>query len=317
MGESPMPPKKSLKPPIPQSLNLKLPPVGYNGHRVTTHSLFRPEDLAGADAQGAAERYCLGCGYNLRGLAGARCPECGRNIDRHEHDGLNAPWVHRSRLGVMAAYWQTAALVTFRPGDFAARFYWPRVRFHGSHLFRWWTVGWAGGSIVLAAAAMAWRLGMGPFGLAVLCGALAPSAALFVYGATELAGFFVGPRLASDTSEEVFRAQMINDYASAALAWTPVPAVVLCAGIAAGRLFAAPVDQVLFLVSAALAAWVGVLWLGGVLVLFGRSLGLGAGLLVLAAVMFPVRFVGLAILTALFIFAPLACAVSGLMSFAR
>jgi hypothetical protein len=297
--------------------SLQSPPVGYNGRRVTTHSLFQPQDVVGADAQADPERYCFGCGYNLRGLPATRCPECGRNIDRHEHDGLHAPWVHRHRLGVMAAFWQTAALVTFRPGDFAARFDWPRVRFHGSHLFRRYTVACAAGAIVLAAAAVACRQGMGLVGQAILCGALAPSALLFVYGATELAGFFVGPRLASDTSEEVFRAGMVNDYASAALAWTPLPAGVLCAGVAAGRLFAGPVDQVLFLVAAALAAWVGVLWLGGVLVLVGRSLGVGTGLLVLAAVLFPVRFVGLAILTALFIFAPLACAVGGVMSFAR
>src|SRR4051812_39955678 len=262
------------------------------------------------------DAYCFGCGYNLRGLAGGRCPECGRAIDPQEHGGVDAPWVHRHRIGELRAFWKTAALATFRPAEFAGRFHWPRVRFHGSHTFRWWTVAWAAASVVVAAAALAWRYRFTATSQVVIAGALAPSALLFMYGATELAGFFTGPRLPSDASEEVFRAQMVNDYASAALAWSPVPALVLCAGVAAGRLFAGPVDQVLFLVAGALAAWVGVLWVSGVLVLFGKALSLGTGVIVLAAIFVPVRFAGMAILTALFIFAPLACAVGGLISLA-
>ena len=281
---------------------------------MTTHSAFQPADVSDNEA---SEQYCLDCGYNLRGLPGARCPECGRAIDHHEHDGLQAPWVHRRRIGLLAAYWQTAALVTFRPGDFAGRFHWPRVRFHGSHTFRVWTVAWAAGAIVVAAAAVAWRFGVPPAGVVILAAALAPSAAVLMYGATELAGFFAGPRLPSDTSEEVFRANLVNDYASAALAWTPVPAAVVCAAVAAGKLVAGPADQVLFLLAGALAAWIGVLWVGVVLVLFGRALSIGPGILVLAAVFFPVRFAGLVLLTTLFVFAPLACAAGGLISLVR
>jgi hypothetical protein len=51
-----------------------------------------------------------------------------------------------------------------------------------------------------------------------------------------------------------------------------------------------------------------------VLVLFGRALSLGRGILVVAAVFFPVRFAGMVVLTTLFVFAPLACAVGGLIS---
>lgn len=279
---------------------------------MTTHSVVQTPDFAEAEA----ERHCLACGYNLRGLTGGRCPECGRVIDRHEHDGFRAPWVDRHRIGVLTAYWQTAALVTFRPGEFAGRFHWPRVRFHGSHEFRLWTIAWAAGALVIAAAAVAWRFGMSSTGLAVLLGALAPSTLLFLYGATELAGFFTGLRLPSESSEEMFRARMINDYASAALAWMPLPAAVVCAAVAAGRLFGHHADQVLFLLAGVLTAWVGVLWLGGVLVLFGRTLSLRRVVLVLAAVVFPVRFAGMMILTTLFIFAPLACAVGGLISLA-
>jgi hypothetical protein len=280
---------------------------------VTTQSLFQPVDVVDEEP----ECYCVGCGYNLRGLEGGRCPECGRPIDRHEHDGLDAPWVHRRHIGAVPAFWQTAALVTFRPGDFARRFQWPRVRFHGSHLFRLWTVSVAAAALVAAALAVAWRYSVGGVGMTVLAGAVAPSAMLLMYGATELAGFFTGPRLPSDTSEEVFRAHLVNDYASAALAWTPAPAAVLVAGVAAGRLLPGPVDQAAFLLAGALAAWIGVLWVGGVLVLFGRALSLRTAVLVIAAVFFPVRFAGLVVLTSLFVFAPLACAVGGLISLVR
>lgn len=282
---------------------------------MTTQSLFQFGDVSAQVRADDAERYCLGCGYNLRGLSDSRCPECGRAVDVHEYDGLRAPWVERRRIGAMAAYWQTAALVTFRPGDFVGRFHWRRVRFHGSHTFRLWTVGWAAAAVVVAVGALAWHLGgVGATGLAVLAAALAPSAVVFAYGATELAGFFIGPHMPSDTSEELFRARMINDYASAALAWTPVPAAVLLLAVAAGKAADSPADEVLFLLSGALAAWVGVLWLGGALVLFGRALDLGPGALLLSAVIFPVWFAGVAVLTTLFVFAPLACAVGGLIS---
>ena len=39
-----------------------------------------------------------------------------------------------------------------------------------------------------------------------------------------------------------------------------------------------------------------------------------AGALLLAAIFFPLRFGGMAVLTVLFVFAPLACAVGGLIS---
>jgi hypothetical protein len=275
---------------------------------VTTHAAFHPVENS--------ERFCLDCGYNLRGLAGGRCPECGRVIDTHEHEGLRAAWVDRNRIGALAAYWRTAAVVTFRPGEFAGRFHWPRVRYHGSHVFRLWTVGWATAAVTFCTAALAWRANVSAAAAVILIGAMVPAAALFLYGATELAGFFAGPRLPSDTSEELFRARMTSDYASAALAWTPVPAAVCCAGIVAGKVSGGLMEDLLLLLAAALAAWVGVLWLTGVLVLFGRALALRPPVLALAAVFFPVRVAGLAVLVALFVFAPLACGIGGLISLA-
>ena len=270
----------------------------------------------GAHKARDADVYCLGCGYNLRGLEedGGRCPECGRPMDAREHAGVRSPWVDRHRNGVLAAYWHTVLLVTFRPLDFARRFDWPRVRYHGSSRFRRLTVASASAAALLAAAAIAWHLQVTAAGMVVLLGAMVPSAALFFYGATELGGFFIGPRLPTDSSEERFRARIVNDYASAALAWLPAPATLVLLGAAAERIWHGPPSQWLFAAAAALAAWVLVLWATDVLVLFGNALSLGRGALLLAGVFFPVRFAGVAVLTVLFIFGPLACAVGGLVA---
>ena len=279
---------------------------------MSTHSLIHPQDVA--ETADSGDRFCLGCGYSLRGLAGARCPECGRAIDAEDYEGLRAPWVERKRIGGMAAYWRTAALVTFRPGEFAGRFQWPQVRYHGSHVFRLWTIGWGMGAIVLCAAALGWRANVTAAGAVVVLGAMLPAAAALLYGATELTGFFTGPRLPSDTSEDVFRARMIGDYASAALAWTPLPAAVCCVGVAVGKLLAGPADELLLMTAAALGVWVGLMWLANVLVLFGRALSLGPPALTLAAILLPVRAAGLAVLVALFVFAPIACGIGGMIS---
>ena len=271
------------------------------------------------DTSRAADVYCLGCGYNLRGLsgegeAGGRCPECGRPFEAREYAGVRSPWVDRHRVGATAAYWQTVLLVTFRPLDFARRFDWPRVRFHGSSKFRRLTVAWATAAALLAAAALALHYQLTAAGVVVLLGAILPSAALFFHVATELAGFFVGPRLPTDNSEEGFRARIMNDYASAALAWLPLPAVIVWLAVAAERLFPGTVAPWFFAGAAALTGWVLVLWATDVLILFGAALALGRGALVLAGVFFPIRFGGVAVMTVLFIFAPLACAVGGLVA---
>lgn len=285
---------------------------GYNYLVVTTHT-FRPlAQVALDDREG--DRYCLGCGYNLRGLADGRCPECGRDFDVHEHGGLRAPWVDRRRLGTFVAFWATAALVTFRPVDFAGRFNWPRVRYHGSHVFRFWVLLHATAATTVAAAAVAWHYRATAVETAVVLGAIVPSAACFFYGATELWAFFTGPRLPTDRSEEMFRARLVNDYASAAVAWLFLPSVLVVLGAAAGRLTPLPTDRFLFLLAGALTAWIGVLWFGDVMALFGKALSLRNTTLVVAAVLFPVRCAGVAVLTAIFVFAPVACCVGGFIS---
>jgi hypothetical protein len=286
------------------------------GREAELHAAGASRDDEGHDRDGA-DCYCPGCGYDLRGLAHDRCPECGRVARRGDRCGVRLPWTQRARLGTAEAFWRTAALVTFRPDEFAARFHWQHVRHHGSAGFRRRTVACAAAASVLAAAGFAWHARLSAHATSVLLGALLPSALAFFYAATELAGFFAGPRPPSDTSEEGFRAAIVNDYASAALAWTPLPALLACAGAAAARADLSPgpaAADYLFSLALLCCAAIAVLWLADVLAVFGRALSIGPAGLFLAAVVFPLRFAGLAVLTAVFVFLPLACCVGGLIS---
>ena len=57
--------------------------------------------------------FCPTCGYNLRGLTGNRCPECGGDIEAYRQRGSLLPWVYRDRIGRFRAFWKTVWLVTF------------------------------------------------------------------------------------------------------------------------------------------------------------------------------------------------------------
>ena len=55
----------------------------------------------------ADELLCPACGYDLRALAGDRCPECGLSIDREQLKESSVPWVHRRSIGRVRAYTRT------------------------------------------------------------------------------------------------------------------------------------------------------------------------------------------------------------------
>jgi len=76
--------------------------------------------MTDAATQGlAADRFCESCGYNLRGLTGDRCPECGSEFDPDALPIAQIPWLRRSRIGVWKAYWQTVFAVILHPIQFA------------------------------------------------------------------------------------------------------------------------------------------------------------------------------------------------------
>src|ERR1700677_3327854 len=52
-----------------------------------------------------ADRFCIACGYNLRGLSSEQCPECGLRFDAA--DGSAIAWEYRKEIGAVRAFWRT------------------------------------------------------------------------------------------------------------------------------------------------------------------------------------------------------------------
>jgi len=57
------------------------------------------------------DRFCIGCGYNLRGLNSEQCPECGLRIDTAL--GSEIAWEARNEIGIRRAFWRTMMRGTF------------------------------------------------------------------------------------------------------------------------------------------------------------------------------------------------------------
>jgi hypothetical protein len=53
----------------------------------------------------ADERFCIACGYNLRGLSSEQCPECGLRIDAA--GGSAIAWEGRREMGTVRTFWRT------------------------------------------------------------------------------------------------------------------------------------------------------------------------------------------------------------------
>jgi len=81
-----------------------------------------------------SELYCIQCGYNLRGLASNRCPECGTPTAHSASTVI--PWQQRKALERIRTFWRTLVLATFRPGKLATASQMP-VDFSASRRFRW------------------------------------------------------------------------------------------------------------------------------------------------------------------------------------
>ena len=82
------------------------------------------------------ELFCPGCGYSLRGIASANCPECGLAIDRSEASVSRIPWEHRRRIGYFRAYWRTLRM----PATSVARDVIRPVNYRDARLFQCITV---------------------------------------------------------------------------------------------------------------------------------------------------------------------------------
>ncbi|HEX8523109.1 MAG TPA: zinc ribbon domain-containing protein [Tepidisphaeraceae bacterium] len=67
-----------------------------------------------------ADLFCPHCGYSLRGITSARCPECGSAIDWDAVTKSTISWIHRKRIGRWKAYVRTAAVAIRDPKQLAA-----------------------------------------------------------------------------------------------------------------------------------------------------------------------------------------------------
>lgn len=102
-----------------------------------------------------AEVYCPDCGYDLRGLTGQNCPECGFALAVVRSRESQIPWVHRRRLGLLRAYWQTVRLVERWPRRFCLEMVRP-VSYGDAQAFRWWTFLLAYVPLLLISVASGW-----------------------------------------------------------------------------------------------------------------------------------------------------------------
>ena len=98
----------------------------------------------------AEELFCSGCGYNLRGIASSRCPECGQPIDWAALRLPRIPWAHRRAIGRIRAYWRTVWWVTIRPAEIGKEAARP-VSYRDGQVFRWVTVAWVFVTLAMAA----------------------------------------------------------------------------------------------------------------------------------------------------------------------
>src|SRR3990172_1179604 len=83
--------------------------------------------------------FCQRCGYNLRGLTGNRCPECGGSLEGVRSLVPQIPWMYRKETGWFRAYWRTIRFVMFRQAQFCDEMARP-VSFRDSQSFRWVTI---------------------------------------------------------------------------------------------------------------------------------------------------------------------------------
>lgn len=62
--------------------------------------------------------FCPGCGYCLRGLTSALCPECGASVADVQAGASQIPWTRRRQIGYFRAFWRTVFQVLFHTQAF-------------------------------------------------------------------------------------------------------------------------------------------------------------------------------------------------------
>jgi hypothetical protein len=159
--------------------------------------------------------FCPFCGYNLRGITSAKCPECGQDVDRSQLLVSRIPWEHRRQIGRIRAYLRTAMMALFSPGKLGEEVARP-VSYRDAQKFRWVTVGIAWFILTSLLVTMDWD------------------------GATRDVGeamwyYFVYPSFV-DWSNPPWLADAILPWTYGVMAWVVVPSALLFLGLATGIL---------------------------------------------------------------------------------
>ena len=271
------------------------------------------------DASGLAfaegpQRVCDRCGYDLRELPEDRCPECGLPFDPGAAPTPRIPWLRRKGAASPLAFWRTVAMATFSPRTFAAEFMRAsRVAAADARGFGRRCVALAVLSIV-AVCLVASPPPMRRTGGDATALLLATGIGAWVFFGVLAATTPFDPLRTALSGEHVWL-NALNSYASAPLAFGPVPAAAACAGIAFGRSGGAFRDVggvLLLLALAGTLAQFAALWVGG-LAMVRQVRRFGTEDMIWAALALPLRWVGIVVLTCLVLIA-LACPLAALAS---
>lgn len=188
--------------------------------------------------------FCQECGYNLRGLTGDRCPECGTSLEALRSPTSQIPWVHRDELGWWRAYWGTVRMVTFHRKRLCEEMLRP-IRFDDAQRFRWVTVMLVYVPLLIASLVL-WIVDSctapnGVFGSEFTHDVITSGwpvvflnvcLLLFLAGVTGMPSYFFHPRELPLRQQN--RAVALSYYAGGPLGWAPIPLMLLvCAPVVA------------------------------------------------------------------------------------
>jgi len=267
----------------------------------------------------AIELRCPACDYDLRALAGDRCPECGLLVDRQRLSVSRIPWVHRAQIGRVRAYCRTVMLAWRHPFALAQNVAMP-VELRDAKRFQRVTVFLAyfpllvlgvGALIANNNTRMDWfDLTHGPQKTGyilqlLLCLVIAISGWLFLLTATGVASYFFHPKSLSVSRQN--RAIAISYYACAPLSTLVLTLLLLgaaalvnqyCQQDPIGRSWLEPVVPGIEIAAGLLLLLQIGGWVFTTLVLLKKSTDCGAGRMVALGAGLPIAW---SILAALFI----------------
>jgi hypothetical protein len=280
-------------------------------------------DIAATTSDLTPARFCPDCGYDLRGIASTRCPECGLAIDWTTPESP-IPWTYRQRIGRLRALRKTMDLATFHPRKLATAIATP-VDYPSAQCFRWIVIFLAaippimflvaaiialGGTAFLSIVTdppLTYSLSASPinFGWELRLIWSAGATLLPVLPIGILIAFILSTAAASGwfrpRSLPVFRqnrAVAISQYAAAPLAWLILPAVTIgttvvlqVQGVTTSTPLW-PLVELLIWVDGLALVLIPLLWWGNTLRLLAATTHCGAGRVAAASVTLPLLWIG-------------------------